>query len=103
MPLNRFFLFVLISCQAVAAPRPDWESLRAKIRQTLHIPDPLPDLRSKSYVSFSPAPDVVADRVSFATDYGLRVPAIVYHPAGAHAALRNEIMRSKTSDSWYND
>jgi hypothetical protein len=27
----------------------------------------------------------------------------VYHPAGAHAALRNEIMRSKTSDSWYND
>jgi 2-polyprenyl-6-methoxyphenol hydroxylase-like FAD-dependent oxidoreductase len=27
----------------------------------------------------------------------------VYHPAGAHAALRNEIMRSKTPDNWYSD
>jgi salicylate hydroxylase len=25
----------------------------------------------------------------------------IYHPAGAHAALRNEIMRAKTSDDWY--
>jgi 2-polyprenyl-6-methoxyphenol hydroxylase-like FAD-dependent oxidoreductase len=27
----------------------------------------------------------------------------VYHPAGAHAALRNAIMRSKTSEDWYRD
>jgi salicylate hydroxylase len=27
----------------------------------------------------------------------------VYHPAGAHAALRNAIMRSKTSSDWYAD
>jgi 2-polyprenyl-6-methoxyphenol hydroxylase-like FAD-dependent oxidoreductase len=27
----------------------------------------------------------------------------VYHPAGAHAALRNAIMRSKASEDWYRD
>jgi salicylate hydroxylase len=27
----------------------------------------------------------------------------VYHPAGAHAALRNAIMRSKSSSDWYAD
>jgi salicylate hydroxylase len=27
----------------------------------------------------------------------------VYHPSGAHAALRNAIMRSKTSEDWYRD
>jgi salicylate hydroxylase len=25
----------------------------------------------------------------------------VYHPAGAHAALRNAIMAAKTQDEWY--
>jgi salicylate hydroxylase len=27
----------------------------------------------------------------------------VYHPAGAHAQLRNAIMRAKSSDDWYED
>jgi salicylate hydroxylase len=27
----------------------------------------------------------------------------VYHPSGAHALVRNTIMRAKTSDSWYDD
>jgi 2-polyprenyl-6-methoxyphenol hydroxylase-like FAD-dependent oxidoreductase len=27
----------------------------------------------------------------------------VYHPSGAHAALRNAIMRSKSSEDWYKD
>jgi 2-polyprenyl-6-methoxyphenol hydroxylase-like FAD-dependent oxidoreductase len=27
----------------------------------------------------------------------------VYHPSGAHAALRNAIMRSKSSEDWYRD
>ena len=25
----------------------------------------------------------------------------IYHPSGAHAALRNAIMRAKTPDDWY--
>jgi dienelactone hydrolase len=61
------------------------------MRQTLQVPDPLPKLAEKAYGKFTPTKDVAADRVSFGTDYGLRVPAVVYHQAGAtitkHPAL----------------
>jgi dienelactone hydrolase len=55
------------------------------------VPEQLPALREKIYGQFTPAERVAADRVSYATDYDLRVPAIVYHPPGAtivkHPAL----------------
>src|SRR5258708_26807733 len=53
---------------------------RRKIRSTLFVPDPLPALESESYGQFEAAPGVIAERVSYATGYGLRVPAIVYRP-----------------------
>src|SRR6266700_1113006 len=53
---------------------------RRKIRSTLVVPDPLPALESESYGQFEAAPGVIAERVSYATGYGLRVPAIVYRP-----------------------
>ena len=51
-----------------------------KIKTTLFVPNPLPPLKIQTYGQFEPAPGVVAERVSYATDYGLRVPAIVYRP-----------------------
>ena len=27
----------------------------------------------------------------------------IYHPAGAHARVRNAIMRAKTSEDWYDE
>jgi dienelactone hydrolase len=51
-----------------------------KIKATLFVPNPLPPLEVQTYGQFEPAPGVVAERVSYATDYGLRVPAIVYRP-----------------------
>jgi len=96
---------VLIACCALAAQRPDWQNLRKQVRETFHISDPLPNLQSKSYGSFSVAPDVVADRVSYATDYSLRVPAIVYHSAGAtitkHPALVLINGHGGDKASWY--
>jgi N-acyl-D-aspartate/D-glutamate deacylase/dienelactone hydrolase len=53
---------------------------RARIQSTLFVPDPLPPLQSETYGTFQPAPGVIAERVSYATAYGLRVPAIVYRP-----------------------
>jgi dienelactone hydrolase len=50
------------------------------IRSTLFVPDPLPKLGAESYGTFEPEPRVIAERVSYATAYGLRVPAIVYRP-----------------------
>ncbi len=52
----------------------------SRIKSTLFVPDPLPPLAVESYGRFEPAPGVVAERVSYATAYGLRVPAIVYSP-----------------------
>ena len=61
-------------------PKPDREDERARIKATLFVPSPPPELKAESYGQFEPAPGVVAERVSYATDYGLRVPAIVYRP-----------------------
>lgn len=63
----------------MAASSHDWKDLRKQIRETLHIPEKLPKLEDKRYGDFSPVSGISADRVSYATAYNLRVPAIVYH------------------------
>ncbi|MGP8243984.1 MAG: alpha/beta hydrolase family protein [Bryobacteraceae bacterium] len=52
----------------------------ATIASTLFVPNPLPALDTENYGQFEPMDGVVAERVSYATDYGLRIPAIVYRP-----------------------
>jgi dienelactone hydrolase len=67
-----------------AAPAVDSrDAKRARIKSTLHVPNPLPPLAVEQYGQFEPAPGVVAERVSYATAFGLRVPAIVYRPKQA--------------------
>ncbi|MBW8749186.1 MAG: hypothetical protein JF584_16810, partial [Acidobacteria bacterium] len=53
---------------------------RHEIRRQLYVPDRLPALDAKVWSSFSPMPGVVADRVTYASADGMRVPAIVYRP-----------------------
>jgi len=53
---------------------------RAEIRKQLFVPDKLPALDAKVWSTFSPMPGVIADRVTYATADGMRVPAIVYRP-----------------------
>lgn len=53
---------------------------REQIRKTLFIPDPLPALDAKIHGRFEPEPGIVAERVTYATQFGLRVPAILYLP-----------------------
>jgi dienelactone hydrolase len=60
--------------------KPNRAGVRDKIKATLHVRTPLPALAPEHYGQFEPAPGVVAERISYATDYGLRVPAIVYRP-----------------------
>jgi dienelactone hydrolase len=101
----RYLLLLVVASLTSAASKPDWDGLRQQVRQTLHLPDPLPNLAEKSYGKFAPAKDVAADRVSFATDYSLRVPAIVYHPAGAtitqHPAIILVNPHGGDKSSWY--
>ncbi|MHC4595271.1 MAG: alpha/beta hydrolase family protein [Planctomycetota bacterium] len=53
---------------------------RSAIRTTLFVPDPLPHLAVENHGRFEPAAGVVAERVSYATQFAMRVPAIVYSP-----------------------
>lgn len=58
-------------------PPEDFDRWQKRIRQALFINDPLPALAPRSYSSFSPTPGVIAERVTYGTSYGMRVPAIV--------------------------
>ncbi len=98
-------LMLVIACCATPASHPDWAALRTQIQATLHVSRPLPNLEEKAYGKFSPASGVEADRVSYATAYELRVPSIVYHPAGAtltkHPALVIVNGHGGDKSSWY--
>src|ERR1039458_10502736 len=56
------------------------EQLRRQIRDNFFVPDPLPPLAAKTHRVFSPAPGVKAEGVSYATQLGARVLAILYLP-----------------------
>ncbi len=78
--------------------------LREKIRAALFVPAPLPALDTKSYGSFEVEPGVMAERVTYATEYGLRVPAIVYRPAKIHGKIPGIVVvngHGADKTSWY--
>jgi dienelactone hydrolase len=52
----------------------------SKIKSALYVPDPLPALEPQILGTFEPAAGVLADRVTYGTEFGMRVPAIVYRP-----------------------
>jgi dienelactone hydrolase len=99
----RLVIAISIACRCFAA-HPDWQSLRNQIDSTLHVRQPLPNVEAKFYGKFSPTSGVDADRVSYTTEYELRVPAIVYHPAGAtltkHPALIVVNGHGEDKSSW---
>jgi dienelactone hydrolase len=80
------------------------QQLREKIRAALFVPNPLPALDAKSYGSFSAEPGVVAERVTYATEYGLRVPAIIYRPEKIRGRIPGIVVvngHGADKTSWY--
>ena len=79
-----FALVFLVSSISLAFAAPvskdQVKQWRRQIRQALFVPDPLPELQPETHGSFSPVPGVVAERVSYGTEFGMRIPAIVYRP-----------------------
>ena len=53
---------------------------RERIRRTLFVPNPLPPLDGKLHGFFEVDESVVAERVTYGTQFGMRVPAILYLP-----------------------
>jgi dienelactone hydrolase len=78
---------------------------RRAIKAALFVPDPLPPVQVEQYGQLDVAPGVVAERVSYATSHGLRVPAIVYRaarlPAGRMPGLVVVNGHGGDKTSWY--
>jgi dienelactone hydrolase len=53
---------------------------RKQIGDNFFVPDPLPALDALTHRRFNPAPGVRAEAVSYTTQFGMRVPAILYLP-----------------------
>ncbi len=53
---------------------------RAGIKSALYIPDPHPPLDLEQHGSFQPEPGVIAERISYGSQFGLRIPAVLYRP-----------------------
>jgi dienelactone hydrolase len=70
-------LFLSVAWALQAQP----EELRRRIAETLFVPEPLPALTPVHYGNFEPMPGVVAERISYGTEFGMRIPAILYRPA----------------------
>ncbi|HEX3730086.1 MAG TPA: acetylxylan esterase, partial [Opitutaceae bacterium] len=83
----------------------DAVALRAKLRGSFYIPTPLPALDAQVTRRFHPAPGVEAEAVTFATEFGTRIPAIVYRPdplpAGKIPALVEITGHAGDKYSWY--
>jgi dienelactone hydrolase len=70
-------LFFTIAKASCAPP----DELRRRIAETFFVPSVLPALRIATYGTFEPVPGVVAERISYGTEFGMRIPAILYRPA----------------------
>jgi len=78
--------------------------LRTQLGKTLFVPKFLPALELQSFGTFSPAPGVVAERVTYSTEFGMRIPAIVYRPVHAETNLPGLIVvngHGGDKYSWY--
>ncbi|HWB85348.1 MAG TPA: alpha/beta fold hydrolase [Bryobacteraceae bacterium] len=69
-----------ISMWAAALTQQQADSWRTQIKETLSVPDPLPPPAAEPHGSFEPEPGIVAERITYSTAYGQRVPAILYRP-----------------------
>ena len=84
----RKFIIILFSVQlcipaflsAQSMPSIEGQNLRQQIREALFVPDPLPALNAEVHDKFEPLPGVIAERITYNSLYGLKVPAILYLP-----------------------
>ena len=80
---ERLFVCLLVGASAVVAEVApaqirEW---RTRIKKVLFVPEPPPSLAPVSYGSFEPTPGVIAERITYSTEFGMRIPAILYRPA----------------------
>jgi len=80
------------------------QAWRNEILRTLAVPQPLPELKPETFGSFSPEPGVVAEKLTYGTEFNMRVPAVLYRPqhsAGRVPALVVVNGHGGDKYSWY--
>lgn len=85
-------------------PAPAFDTWRQEIREALFIPKTLPQVSPKNYGSFQPAEGVTAERVTYATTRGMRIPAIIYRPESLKGRLPAIVVvngHGGDKTSWY--
>jgi len=104
------WIAILLIAPLLAAPafgrasKAQVERWRQQIREALFIPSPLPALDAKVYGQWSPAPGVIAERVTYGTQYGMRIPAILYRPTAVHGRIPGIVVvngHGADKTSWY--
>jgi len=79
-----------IQLRAQKMPEEQLAKWRSEIVQTLDVAHPSPELKVERFGSFSPEPGVVAEKVTYGTEFSMRIPAVVYRPE--HHARRMPAM-----------
>ena len=75
-----WLVFASTLCQGAGLTAEQETLWRTQIRSNFFIPDPLPAVDGQTHRRFEPAPGVVAAAVTYATQFGTRVPAVLYLP-----------------------
>jgi dienelactone hydrolase len=81
----RITIISLLLAGSFATLQAQTDEVRRRIADTLFVPDSPPVLAPERHGSFEPAPGVVAERISYGTEFGMRIPAILYRPANRAA------------------
>jgi len=98
------FAFLPITHMLHAQTPTQLEHLRIHALQALHIDNPLPPLAPHTFATFDATSNIRIEHVTFATQYGMRVPAIVYIPTHLkHKAPAIVVVCGHGGDksSWY--
>lgn len=90
----------------VSAPASDaqFARWRDQAKAALFIPKTMPAVAAHDFGSFTAMPGVVAHRVTYGTQYGMRVTAIVYHPEHVNGKLPAVVVvagHGGSKSTWY--
>ena len=101
-------VFALLAPQAKlhaqTIPPAQLEQLRIKANQALFIDSPLPPLAAHTFATLPINAAVRIEHVTFATQFGMRVPAIVYVPTHPHGKVPAIVVvngHGGDKSSWY--
>jgi dienelactone hydrolase len=94
----------LVAQSAKPATKAQYAQWRKQIKQALFIPETLPAVAPHTYGTFTPTEGVTAERVTYSTLYGMRIPAIIYRPTKSTGRLPGMVIvngHGGDKTSWY--